>query len=125
MNRLPMELLIHICYHLPTTRDVAHFAMCVGELQASGDVVYETIARLRWGDAFWQRAFSRMVNPVFVSFRHELKTIEDFEDRTRRLNTEVWTIREYFTFWDAIDAYGKLPVPTPCTNIGSGVFRIV
>ena len=88
-------------------RDVARFSMCVGELRASGDAVYEIIARHRWGNVFWERAFSRSVGPVFVSFRHELSTIEGFEERVKRGGMDVWTIGDYFAFWNSIDAYGK------------------
>ena len=81
--------------------------------RARGDDLYRRVAVERWGAAFWRRALTRRTSRHFLSMRHELRLIAQFERQLAAMDAPAWGEADYRLLWDCeervIDAAATSP----------------
>lgn len=112
--RLPDELLVVVLARLDFASAERLLATCTTlRARARGDDLYRRVAVERWGAAFWRRALTRRTSRHFLSMRHELRLIAQFERQLAAMDAPAWGEADYRLLWDCeervIDAAATSP----------------
>lgn len=103
MELLPVDIVEYICGDMLTRDAMALFLTCRCYMSLSTPEYWARVALLRHGATFWVRSFRRVARPAFTSLPYELHRIEYFQRNLVRHSYPMWTDREFFAYWDAMD----------------------
>ena len=111
--RLPDELLVVVLARLDFASAERLLATCTTLRARARDDLYRRVAVERWGAAFWRRALTRRTSRHFLSMRHELRLIAQFERQLAAMDAPAWGEADYRLLWDCeervIDAAATSP----------------
>lgn len=104
---LPRDVWVLVCAHMPFD-DATRLLTLFRDVD---DSVYWCIAVGTRGIEFWTRALTRKTHHTFTSMRDELRVLFLFERHLRRACLPMWSMSDYYRWWDAEKRYidSRLP----------------